>query len=353
MTNGFWHSFAGAVSVSIALFASSCTSDGGGDRGGGNLPRIGELRPRGGQIDDPYPARPQPLPLAAYQRITLPLATRLEELWALTSTDPLADEKVALWRANGMRVGVMKAEQVKAMQEAMVGYTGVETGYFTMSKYHSPLYTAPPLGGPVAIELVDQSDVPRRVVLNGGRVRFLVKLRHDENDRAMLDIVPQHHLRKRRLTPRSPMETVLDGVVFESLKLTAELRADRLVLIGLELPPPPGDGSQEESTEGEPTAKPVGSADTNGNDSGSSPGFSTSDDKGAQTAMPARRPKIDVPFHLGRVLLTASRARRPLQMVFVFGLYILPPANVAGDVDRETRQMLRKLRGRRHGRPGR
>jgi hypothetical protein len=349
MTDRLWHSFAGVVSVSIALFAGSCTSDGDRDRGDRNLPRIGDLRPRGGRIDDPYPTLHPPQPVALYQRRTLPLTTNLDELWKLTSTDSLANETVELWRANGMRVGVMKVEQVKAMQAAMAEYTGVGDGFFPMSKYYSPLYTAPRLAGPTAIKLIEQPETPRRIVLTGGRVRFLVKLRRDEDDRVMLDLVPQHHRREKTLTPRSPLETILDGVVFESLKLTTELRTDRLVLIGLDLPPPPED---------EPAPESVEPADTDENDSARSddsgtPPDADEPDKDAPPAAPAQPPKIDVPFHLGRILLTASRVRRPLQLVFVFGLYMPPPIDTEGDVDRETRQMMRELRGRTHGRPGR
>jgi hypothetical protein len=299
------------LTATAAIVPAACHN---GDEGPEVLPRINSLAPRSG---GPAATEPATMPAASMARVTrLDFApdADMEAAWATTSRQGLAARQVAAWKRNGLRVGVLDAAQVKAFLAALPPSAGSQSRQIVSFGEPVPLAYTAPLSSPWKIKLSLGADLEQEESLAGGNLQFLCRFAPD-GDGGHVDIVPQHHRIKISLVPRSDPEKILDGRLFEQLKLHAKLGPDQLLVIGVQseklepLPPMPVliPLTQPAAVPAPPTPRPgAGNAATQ-----PAPGGHSDEVK----------PAFIIPQdRLGAGLLNGTRFNRPVQMVLIISV---------------------------------
>jgi hypothetical protein len=75
----------------------------------------------------------------------------------------------------------------------------------------------------------------RREFFSGGRLQLLTRLMPDQGFVTM-ELTPHHFKPRLTLEPRTAMEKQLDGRMFEELTVRIAMPADRVLIVGYELP---------------------------------------------------------------------------------------------------------------------
>ena len=320
------------LAATTAICFCSCIQPEGSNRAD-DLPKLKDIGPGSSVSTKPYPRSLRPAPRVRLWCISLPMAASLDKAWQMMATEGVAPALIEMWRANGVRLGTIEAVKGAAFMKALGPVSGVETRLIHGSPHYAPQSFSPPLRQRVGITLTETNGQVTPITLRPGRLQLLVKLDRRPDEGLNLSVVPHHHVPTRTLLPRSPLETALDGRIFEDLAATVDLHPDRLLLIGLYLPTPgpaiPVKSAAPEGESGSSEAAPNAAQNTQGEardrtpSGGSQPGSTLPN--GADQSQPAARPPapgppIDLPASLGRYLLTASRLGRPIQMILVIEL---------------------------------
>ena len=334
-----------AAAIALSAGVSSCVRPAPPND---NLPDLPSVRSR---LTDPMVSllAAEPPPRLFIHRMTWPLSASLDPLWELIETDALPDALAALWQANGMRLGTIDASRLPELGHVFDRADRITTTMLVGTRHFAPQPTSPPLRRPVQIDLVERFEDPKRISVARGRMQWLIRAQGGDDGQVHLELVPHHHVKKFSLMPRSPLQTQQDGRTFDDLRLTTVMRPDRLLVMGLYLPPsaqPELESEAQETSlanegqaETDKQLQDCEDSDRRASDSRSleekigvrvsnlvSGSENGSEEDGAEEALAsATEPtgpaaSVEIPAHLGRLLFTASRLNYPLQTVVVIGI---------------------------------
>ncbi len=223
---------------------------------------------------------------AMVRQVDLPLAWPIDAAWDLVDEAALSAEARRWYNANGVRVGLLSAGDLEAFAEHLPAPVAVHQSRVRDAGHPVELRRSPRLSREVALTLPGDAEAEPAV---GGSMRLLAQMRSPGPGRMSLALVPHHHVPEHSLLPRDPLERELDGRVFEELTAGVELSTGRLLVIGLhhEL-----EAELEEEDWDDPAA----------------------------IVAEAERLAEALPVNLGRALLTARRAGRPVQVLVMVAL---------------------------------
>jgi hypothetical protein len=236
------------------------------------------------------------------------------------------DAALGRWRANGLDAVILPAPPQGGEAAGALGRRGWA---MTVSPDWSVLDVAPPLPRRASIVYQPGDDPPKPLHLGPGRPRLLLRAQW-EGERIELTIMPHHHQPQPRLHPVTAQEQMLEGVRFDELTLTAELKRGEVLVI-----------AQHASAVAAPAAVAVAVA------APTSPAAQADTEAKAQ-ALPAPEAQTPPPAeaapqreedqvvatlapgqaaNLGALLLSALRLRQPTQTV----LLMTPAGPASGD----------------------
>lgn len=297
--------------------------------------RLSELRPAA--EDEPEPLDPAPKALITVRRVDFPLGADTEAAWRQTDAAALPGLTAGVWSVNGMRIGVLRPEDREAFTKAMPEVYTVSEQQIATGSLPATLVRSSRLTREV---LVDLTVPPARVEtqpVRGGHVQLLVRTARGPEDPAagrVIEVIPHHHRPRETVLPRSPLETQLDGTVFDRLTLRAQLPAGTLLVIGLDPSQLPEEGAGDADAAGDAVE-----GEGAGDQAGTGAGGDTPADEGEAPVDPGlAEAELFVearPDHLGEALLTGVRLRQPTQVMLFLSarplrLGIDPPVREPG-----------------------
>ncbi len=353
---------AGAV-LAAALLVACQPHPRPGQREPGKLPPLSAVRSRLDPSTDRRAAAgtgssTQPAHATSWVEITrfdVPLHSSIDPAWAVVEP-PSGDRRLAdAWRANGLRVGLLRPEHRKRFIESMPRVIRTRRERFLAGDQLAPLLTSPPLADPVTVRHLAGAAATECSILEGGRCQLLIRVLDPHAAATVIECVPHHGLPRYRLEPRAAADKQLDGRVFNDLARRVTIPPGAALLIATQLPPwgdledpsPPGGrndvtppqappGSHQSppnpppphpsdpqappraavpgsSAGQENSTPPIAPApDAPGGSSAPSAGESGAEDPVAPGPGPE---PVALPDHFGRALLTASRSGRPITMI--------------------------------------
>jgi len=328
---------------------------------------VGDLEPRiplpdfGPEPTDGEPRHPQ-LARVVIQRIDIPLDVSIDDAWAVIDQDAFPAMTRGAWQANGLRIGLLAEDKIEAYAGHMPDVLGITESQLYAGPHPIAIASSNRLASSTLVD-IDLTLPPRppqfESVRGGGdsRLQILARLEVDDG-KTFVTLIPHYYKPEPLgLVPRDPLETELDGRVFEELAVRIELTQDRLVVVGLywpwdlvDQPIEQDDRDQESNTNN----AALSHASIGGSQGGTTSGVDhdpaappthlratipdrpdiddASDDKAVETGIDEElepQPEVQtqpvrvatqLPFHFGRVLFTGSRARMPVQMILLISL---------------------------------
>ncbi|MEM9882118.1 MAG: hypothetical protein AAF800_04285 [Planctomycetota bacterium] len=195
---------------------------------------------------EPAVARTRPVRWVSRQ-LTVPLARPIEGAWAACDESVLPELTRAVWNANGLRLGVLRAGEAARFGEAL-GPAGAWDGQLLVYDYPEVLRETRPLRAEFVTDLTVPPGPTRRESFTRGRLRLLVASRPAPGGGKVVTLTPQHHRPRASLLPRSALEKRLDGRVFTELAVELDVRPGEAVLVGLyRVEPAPTEAETETS----------------------------------------------------------------------------------------------------------
>ena len=297
---------------------------------------------------DEGPAKPKGV-YAVIRRADVPLDESTDDAWSIVNEQVVPPVTRGTWRGNGLRVGLLKRDQLDKYSQAMPQPVGFSRTLINKSAYLVPIVETPKLRSDVRFR-VDLTRPPRPRLVEtvkggeGSKLRLLARIETGEDGQHTLVLTPQHHIPSPLdLIPRDPLEKEMDGRVYEELSLRVTLGQDQIAVVGLHWPWPMGEVIEEddpaEATEpnrvslqtstsilaadpSDPAAPPahLRANDVDGpedeDDSDGTPAEPGSD------AVESPAPRYEriappLPTTLGSTLLTGTRIRQPVRTVLL------------------------------------
>lgn len=310
------------------------------------------------------PEMAQPRGLVFMRRMVLPLERSLESAWAMADPAPVPPLSRAVWRSNGVRLGVLSTEAWESFAGSLPRvFQARQTGLMAADEPVA-IVTSPRLVRPIRIDLTIPPLAPRETWAQRGRLRLLAEIGRatasggddDEITPRRLVLTPHHAVPRSLVLPEALADARRPGVAFSQLALRFQLQPGELLVMGLDRPwdrvPPPKPEPQTpparpESPEGSPVAAaspaPVIEADAAEADAAAPSGSPESAPDPAEPPAPdepERVPQVgppmpEVPPHLGRALFTAQHAGRPVQYLMVLSVVPLGPDDPPPDAASE------------------
>ncbi len=259
---------------------------------------------------------------AMINRLDMPLDVSLDDCWA--QVDELEVPKLmhGLWQANGLRIGVLHAENAEAFAKALPPIYGESQAKLYSSHYPTAARSTPRLLEPVMVDLTVPPKSPTEYKAIDGRLQLLIRIGRSETGLAFVELTPHHYKQKTDLIPRSPLEKQLDGRVFRELSALLPITTDTAIIIGLNRPWPEQDTSV--------TAEAAEDAEKNTAVS-ETESESSEPEKPEFKVVDKRIPPV--PEGLGKSLMTGIRAGQPTQMLMVISLIEDPFDRTPEDVN--------------------
>ena len=171
---------------------------------------------------------------AAVTRVTLPLGVSLEPAWREVDEDVLPPLTRGVWRANGLRAGVLPADRLGAFLDGLPPVW--EDRSFRVVKPDGPvlLRRSPPLVLPVFADLTVPPYAPRLEELLGHRAALLVEFSEAPAAGGLdLRLTPLHQKPAASLYPRTAAEKEREGRAFVELALRLRVPRGDYAVLGL------------------------------------------------------------------------------------------------------------------------
>jgi hypothetical protein len=263
---------------------------------------------------------------ALIHRVDLPLDVSLDSSWAVVDESAVPLRTRGMWQANGLRIGVLSAQDARTFAEALPNIHGESRAKLIGTPYPTSVRIAPRLLQPVTIDLTDPPKSTQLVQAHGGRLQLLAKITRDETGQAYLELTPHHYKPKVDLVPRSPLEKQLDGTVYTPLTARLPLTPNTAVVVGLYRPwPEPKEAEESSGSANDPSEVVDEVADgaeatTESSDTTTmqdAPAPSSSDQPSAIADPPSAPP---IPDHLGKALMAGRRAGYEIQVIMVISI---------------------------------
>jgi len=299
---------------------------------------------------------PKAQALIYLQSLAFSMDNSMIDIWELADTQSLSPLTRGVWRANGLRIGLIPAKQWESVFGMLPQTVRVQQSRVIGSDHPIPIISSHRLSMPIRIDLTIPPLSVREAWAQRGRLRLLAQVEQtssvsSESLPINLTLTPHHFIPQPSFIPQDPLEKELQGTLFEMLALNIEIPDDHLLIIGLDRPwdvlpendttdPSQNPGQTPRNTEtpnitAEPSSlraspdntveviptnpPPVDSstAPDSPNTDLDNPEDSTNDrvDEPISASQP-----IQVPPHLGRALLTGSYNDRPVQRLMVISV---------------------------------
>jgi len=299
-------------------------------------PGAGNEQPPSIEIAEPRPeqaSNPDAVLGAMVHRIDMPLDARLEESWAYVDEQMAPLLTNGLWRVNGMRIGILHAENATAFAQSLPRIHGESRAKLYTSHYPTSVRSTPRLQNSVPVDVTVPPRSPTVYRARGGRLQLLVRIGRSDTGLVFVEATPHHFKPRVDLVPRSPLEKQLDGRVFRELAALLPITRDSAIVIGLDRPWP--EAAPEPPSSSTPTAQPPAQTTDGGTETGDQADASETagepqppeTEPGAVEAGPAPAPAI--PNGLGRSLMTTTRAGRPTQLLLIISMIEEDPSGDA------------------------
>ncbi len=304
-------------------------------------PTLKSLKPRFFGPGDPYGGSMEPIIRAQFVQLTIPLRANLDQAWELVHADRLSESMVALYQANGIRLGILEASQLSRWTRAIGPVVASRISQMVGLNQYAPVPPVAPTGQ-FQVKWEPQPGQSRSLVVNRGRLQFLAKLSGaDQDEAALLELVPYHSFGRRpTVIPDSQLQANLNGRRLGALTLSIQLKPQEFLVIGLERLVAVDQGMMIESSTdmlSEPSSK-TAAEDLSPEVVVDKPMTDRSTD-GDQHPMSAG-PRLEViPMHLGRVFFTASH-RGHLRVQRLVLVAVIRDHQVYQSPDDQWRQMM-------------
>lgn len=263
------------------------------------------------QPDDADPSK-SPAPNttigALIHRIDMPLGVSLDASWAQIDEQAVPMLMHGMWQANGLRVGILHADQAVAFAKTLPPIQGESRAKLFSSHYPTSVRSTPRLIGPITVDLTAPPRKPTFYRARDGRLQLLVRIGRSETGQAFVELTPHHYKQKPDLIPRSPLEKQLDGRVFHTLSVLLPVSPETAIVVGLNRPWPVL--TDEPVNEEEPADSDAADTARDTTDANDNPEIDT----------PAIPKPPAIPEHLGRSLMTGMRAGQPTQIMLVISM---------------------------------
>lgn len=280
--------------------------------------------------------------LMGVQRVDLPLNGQSDGAWQYVNTDIVPPLARLLWRANGLRLGVLHRDDLPAFTSHLTMAMGTHQSRMLVGEHPMPIIRSPRLRKPLSVDLTVPPLTIREQLLSRGRVKLLATI-VDPTPPAAVRVVPLHFVPRTSIVPRSPLEKELDGQIIDELAVDLTLADDELLVVGLHhdwpkpKAPPAADGASDETT-GDGRGEQSGDARADDGNDGNADGVIDADGNGDDEPALAEvgsLPPGDVPEHLGRSLLVTRRLGKPAQIMLIISVapWENQPNAIDGDAD--------------------
>ncbi|MEM9019853.1 MAG: hypothetical protein AAGC44_04755 [Planctomycetota bacterium] len=371
-----WQLSRACTAVLIVLVAlhglSGCASDGANGEDT-TLRDLEEPVPLPGMEDQrTVPADAQLVPRIIVQRLDVPLDQPLAAAWTHIDEKAFPAITRGAWHANGLRVGMLYEDQVADFADQVPQVVSFFEKTVVTRSHPVAIMQAAPLSPDTrfTVDLTLPPEPPSETAITGrrgGQLQLLVQMQ-SEGDRRFVVLTPHlYRPQPNDFTSRPLLERDLDGILFHELAVRVELMPDRLVAVGLYWPWPESDPIPQPQASDDNEENPDPATDAPGRgENGAVVGFDSvltsldrpleddpaappqrirngpgpaatpapSEPEGQAQDQPAQAMPA-LPMHFGRVLLTGTRARRPVQTMLLISIPPLAeqetPASRTGD----------------------
>lgn len=181
---------------------------------------------------------------ASIRRADLPLNQPTDSAWQAVREEVLPTLQRGAWRGNGLRLGILKRDQLEAFAKAMPRPLAFGEFYMNKSDYLVPILETSRLSTDVGFQ-IGLTRPPRPLHVEdvvGGKnstLRMLAKIEDGPDGEQVLVLTPHHYIPSRlNLIPRNPLDKELDGRIFEELSIRLPLDNDQIAVVGMYWPWP-------------------------------------------------------------------------------------------------------------------
>ncbi len=167
--------------------------------------------------------------------VLLPLNRPTEVAWATLDQTILPELSRAVWNANGLRVGILKAADANDFGAALGPPDRLSDQSLIVIDLDTELRESPKLQATFFADLT-RPPAPQHIeTFTGHKARMLISARPSAGG-ATITLTPQHFMPKASLVVRKPLEKLLDGRVFKELAASVEIRPGQALVLGYALP---------------------------------------------------------------------------------------------------------------------
>ncbi len=245
--------------------------------------------------------RGSPRALLQATRLDFPLKESTEVAWDHVDTRGLPPSAVEAWRTNGIRIGVLPHQRRDQFLDDLPAVRHTQHQQIILAEQLAPIQVSPPPSRPTRLKVTAPPMFEPVGRMISGRCQLLARVIDGPGHQASLELVPHHHKPRLTVQTRLPEEKALDGYLFVKLSIPITLPIDGVLVIGLQ--------RSSLNTHTVPT-EPASTAP-----SGSVP--EAPDPNSTRLSSETPDAACQVPNHLGRMLLTASRYGKPIQMILL------------------------------------
>ena len=315
-----------SLTIACVMLLISCVSE----QKETTQPKLSELAtPVAGE----QPAEDRALTVLYVYRFIIPLESDLAESLAVLGASTLQSQIVKNYQANGLHVGLVDMQgylylkdnlpvpqqDPRTPDEPPKAILDARVYRLTGANQLIPLSVTPYIKNRFKINYTSPDDKTRSITLTKGRSRFLTRISELPTGENTLEITPQHHLLKNTLMPRTPEQTILDGRVFDDLKLNAALDNNQLLVLACDIPrvevPEPAveePEAEEDSADAQGGESKAEAEDENEADP------KADDEQIEDDSEEPARPQIIIPDNIGAHWLLANYQGSTVQMVLIF-----------------------------------
>jgi|GEM_PF-3015621 len=286
---------------------------------------------------------------AVVRRADVPLDEPTDRVWAIINEEVVPPLTHGAWRGNGLRVGILRRDQLDAFALAMPTPVAYGESFISQSAHPIPILETAQLRSDLRLQIdLTQPPRPRAVeTIAGGkssRLRLLARIETDKQGQHTLVLTPQHYVPSPlTLIPRDPLEKELDGRVYSELSIGLKLGTDQVAVVDLYWPWPaaqiesdkPATPDETGARQAQPsparsTAKPALAPADPGDPAAPPrhlassdqldimpPDMSSSDAADDSADKPAPPP---LPSTFGSTLFTSTRIRQPVRTVLLISI---------------------------------
>lgn len=194
-----------------------------------NLPKLSDPRWRPSMPQLPSESRGQKPVTLRISRLDYPLDKNLDK--ALRYTKPATDiNTTRMLKDNGLKMVLLPLSEFENFSKEIGQPLNVWRSNLHMSYDGTPLATTPQITRKLSVDVHDPQ-LPQTVTTDEGWFRLMLSVQQVKLGSVDLGIVPQHYLPKTSVKPRSAMDKIWDGTLFDNLKATVTLSSSHLLII--------------------------------------------------------------------------------------------------------------------------